>query len=317
MWAAVENHPAVVELLIENGGDVHARSTAGFTALLFAARQGNLKVARILVDAGADVNDHLPDGVSVLALATENVRYEVAAFLLDEGADPNAVNKQGETPLHAAVRTRVPSLRRRAADDLDSLELLNVLLAHGAYPNVRTPKAPRITDAMVASQLRPAIDNVLNLGGATPFLLAAQTADVAAMRLLLDRGADARLATYENTTALMVAAGVGFVEGRARARPETDALEAAKLTVEMGVDINTTNERGQTALHGAVYRAANSIIQFLVSAGARTDLQDELGRTPLELAESGFNQVSSVIRRESSAALLRTLTGRLSRSAPQ
>lgn len=160
---------------------------------------------------------------------------------------------------------------------------------------------------MVASSLRPAIDNVVNLGGATPFLLAAQAADLKAMRILLDHGADPKLATYENTTPLMTAAGVGFVEGRERTRPEREALAAVKLLAEAGVDINAVNERGQTAVHGAVYRAADTIIEYLAQAGARLDVRDELGRTPQQLAESGFNQVSSVIRRERSAALLRRL----------
>jgi ankyrin repeat protein len=207
------------------------------------------------------------------------------------------------------VRSRAPTLRRRAADDPESLGLIGLLIDRGANPNARTPKRPKITDAMVGSAQRPAIDNVVNLGGATPFLLAAQIADLSAMRLMLARGADPRLATYENTTTLAVAAGVGFVEGRERARPESDALTAAKLLIEAGVDVNAVSERGQTALHGAVYRAANDIIRLLVASGARTDIADELGRTPLQLAETGFNQVASVIRRETSAALLRSLSG--------
>jgi len=309
MWAAVENHPAVIEVLLRKGADAKAKSTGGYTALMFATRQGHLDVVQRIVAAGADVNEKAPNNTPVLTLAVENLRYPVATFLLEKGADPNAVNRQGETALHAAVRSRAPTLRRRAADDPESLGFIGLLMDRGANPNARTPKRPKITDAMVGSAQRPAIDNVVNLGGATPFLLAAQIADVGAMKLMLARGADPRLATYENTTTLAVAAGVGFVEGSARARPESDALAAAKLLIEAGVDVNAVSERGQTALHGAVYRAANDIIRLLVASGARTDLQDELGRTPLQLADTGFNQVASVIRRESSAALLRSLSG--------
>ena len=309
MWAAVENHADVVRALLKSHADVYARSNQSYTALLFAARQGHLEVARMLVDAGADVNDVAPNSTSVLALAIENLRFDVARFLLDQGANPNARNRQGETSLHAAVRARAPAgLRRRPLSDADSLELVERLLSYGGDPDARTPKAPRITDEMVNAALRPAIDNILNLGGATPFLLAAESADVDAMRVLLDYGADPRLATYENTTAAMVAAGVGFVEGRARVRPEAEALEAVKLAVEAGVDVGAANEHGQTAVHGAVYRAANLIIQFLAEAGASIDVKDELGRTPLQLAERGFNQVSSVIRRDNAAALLRQMT---------
>jgi ankyrin repeat protein len=105
----------------------------------------------------------------------------------------------------------------------------------------------------------------------------------------------------------MLAAGIGYVEGSRRYRPERDALEAVKLAATAGVDVNASNANGQTALHGAVYRAANAIIRYLVDAGARTDFQDELERTPLKLAEQGFNQVASLIRREAAAALLKEL----------
>jgi ankyrin repeat protein len=151
------------------------------------------------------------------------------------------------------------------------------------------------------------MDNGVNLGGATPYLLAAQAADVEAMRLLQTLGADPRLATYSNNTAVMLAAGIGHVEGSRRFRPERDALEAVKVAVAGGVDVNASNANGQTALHGAVYRAANSIIRYLVEAGARTDFQDELERTPLKLAEQGFNQVASLIRRETAATVLKEL----------
>jgi ankyrin repeat protein len=307
MWAAAEGHTAVVQALVAAGAGPGARSSAGYTALMFAARQGHLDTVRALVDAGADPNVASKDGLPVLMLAIDQLRYEVAGLLLDRGARPNTPNKQGDTALHRAVRGRAPTRRRRAFDEALSADLLKQLLARGADPNARTPKAPRLTDAMVASSLRPAIDNVVNLGGATPFLLAAQAADLTAMRILLEGGADPRLPTYENTTTLMMAAGVGFVEGRERTRPERDALQAVTLLVEAGVDPNAVNERGQTALHGAVYRAGNSIIEFLAARGAPLDVRDELGRTPLQLAETGFNQVSSVIRRESAAALLRRL----------
>jgi len=313
MWAAVEGHPAVVELLVKAGADVRAHSRGQFTALMFAVRQGDADSTRFLVDAGADVNDTVANGMSVLRVAIDNEHYAVAAFLLDRGANPNAVNKQGETALHALVRARAPTRRTRPADEMDSLELMKRLLTHGADPNARTVESPRLTDERVASAQRPAIDNRVNLGGATPFILASQDVDVEAMRLMLAHGADPGLSTQWQTTPLMVAAGVVFIEGSRRFRPERDALEAVTLLIDLGVDVNATNVHGQTALHGAVYRAADSIIRFLAETGARMDLRDELGRTALDLAEQGFNQVASVIRRDRSAALLRELGAESSR----
>jgi ankyrin repeat protein len=310
MWAAAEGHAAVVELLLSRGADVDAvTEEGGFTALTFAVRQGALESARLLIDAGADVDvQATTTGESLLQVAIKNRHYSIAELLLERGANPRAADKGGRTALHALVTARGPVNRERAPgieDTSDGLDLMRALLAAGADPDAMTSGLPKLSDALVPSAIRPIIDNAVNTGGSTPLLLAAQAADAEAMRVLLAGGADPLASTYGGTTALMLAAGLVFVEGSQRFRPESDALEAVRLALESGVDVNAVNEHGQTALHGAVYRAANTIIAALIDAGARTDLADERGRTPLALAEQGFNQVASVIRRERAAELLR------------
>ena len=246
--------------------------------------------------------------------------YTAATMLLEAGADPHALDGQGNGILHDLVRARAPQRRvanqfvdatGRDHSQIDGLELMRMLLQRGADPNARTEPVPivheRWTDEGIFSAGRPLMDNRVNLGGATPYLLAAQAADVEAMRVLAAHGADERLATYANNTAVMLAAGVGYVEGSRPFRAERDALAAVGMALDAGVDVNASNANGQTALHGAVYRAANDIIRRLVEAGARTDFQDELERNPLDLAAQGFNQVASVIRRDKAAALLREL----------
>jgi ankyrin repeat protein len=320
MWASAENHSDLIKVLLAGGAAVDTPSTGNFTALMFAVRQDARDAVRLLIAAGADVNLSGPNGQDPLRTAIANRHYSVAATLLDAGARPMTRDKQGETPLHELIASRSPQRHNDnqfiaagedASPQLSSLELMKKLVAHGADPNARTEPTPvvheRWTDKGIYSAARPFMDNGVNLGGATPYLLAAQAADVDAMRLLQALGADPRLATYANNTAVMLAAGVGFVEGSRRYRAERDALEAVTLAAAAGVDINASNANGQTALHGAVYRAANSIIRFLVEAGARTDFQDELERSPLKLASEGFNQVASLIRRESAAALLKEL----------
>jgi ankyrin repeat protein len=320
MWAAAENHAELIKVLLAGGAVVDARSNGNFTALMFAVRQDAREAVRLLLAAGADVNLTGPNGQDLLRLAINNRHYTLGATLLDAGARPMTRDKQGETPLHELVTSRSPqrhndnqfiALGEGESPQLSSLELIKKLVAHGADPNARTEPTPiiheRWTDKGIYSAARPFMDNGVNLGGATPYLLAAQAADVDAMRLLQTLGADPRLATYANNTAVMLAAGIGYVEGSRRYRPERDALEAVKLAAAAGVDVNASNANGQTALHGAVYRAANSIIRHLVEAGARTDFQDELERSALKLAEQGFNQVASLIRRESAAALLKEL----------
>ena len=270
--------------------------------------------------AGADVNLTGPNGQDLLPLAISNRHYTVAATLLDAGALPTTRNRQGTTPLHELVASR--SAPRHLANQfiapgedetpqLSSVDLMKKLVEFGADPNARTEPTPivheRWTDKGIYSAARPFMDNGVNLGGATPYLLAAQAADVEGMRLLQTLGADPRLATYANNTAVMLAAGIGHRRGVAAVRPERDALEAVKLAVAAGVDVNASTRTVRRRLHGAVYRAANSIIRYLVEAGARTDFQDELERTPLKLAEEGFNQVASLIRRDTSAAVLKEL----------
>jgi ankyrin repeat protein len=320
MWAAADNQAAIVKLLIENGATVDARSRGDLTALMFAVRQDAREAARLLIDAGADVNFSAANGQSALRLAINNRHYTLASALLDAGARVDTRDKQGNTPLHELVTSR--SLQRYTAypspasvgDDpaqIASLNLMKKLVAWGADPNAATEPARVVhekwTDKGIFSANRPLMDNGVNMGGATPYLLAAQAVDVEAMRLLQALGSNPHAVTSAGNTAVMLSAGVGYVEGSRRYRPEKDALEAVKLGLSAGVDPNATNANGQTALHGAVYRAANTIIRHLVAAGAKTDVADELDRTPLKLAEQGFNQVASLIRRDSAAALLREL----------
>ena len=331
MWAAAENHVPIMGLLLEAGAAVDTSSTGGFTALMFAVRQDARDALRLLIEAGAEVNVRIPDPAaqaagrahgtgSLLSMAVTIGHFTAAAMLLDAGADPNARDGRGNAILHDLVRARAPQRRvanqfvdasGRDRSQLDGLELMRMLLQRGADPDARTEPVPivheRWTDEGIFSAGRPLMDNRVNLGGATPYVLAAQAADVAAMQVLAAHGADERLATYANNTAVMLAAGVGHVEGSRRFRSEQDALEAVRMALAAGVDVNASNANGQTALHGAVYRAANSIIRHLVEAGARTDFRDELERNPLDLAAQGFNQVASVIRRDQAAALLREL----------
>jgi ankyrin repeat protein len=290
------------------------------TPLLFAVRQGDLASTRLLVKAGANVNERartpdgqkmgifgdggwtLPsvDGSPALTMALTNGHYELATFLLDSGADPNAASeafpfrtrpnigfggealKPGFTPLHALVAKRARSA------DAGSLAMIKTLIARGADVNARTPsvKAP------VPMQLnpQPAITWV-EVGGVTPFWIAANALDVETMTALVASGADPRLASMENTTPLMVAAGLGTKSrgpSGGLGRKGNVNIEALKKLLEWGNDINAANEHGQTALHAAAFAAAHEAVQFLVDHGARTDLKDSMGRTPLDVANDNL-----------------------------
>jgi ankyrin repeat protein len=301
MWAAAENNAAAVRTLIEAGADPKARSKSGaFSAYLFAARAGHTETARVLLDAGAPVNESLPDGTSALVLAVMNAHYEAAAFLLDRGADPNR-DAQGWTPLHQVVWSRRPNTGSNipgavSTGSLDSLELVRRLLKHGANVNARQKKEPK-----------DGFRNMLNRIGATPFLLAAKSVDVPLMRLLLDSGADPKLTTEDGTTALMAAAGVGIWAPGENPGTDDEALAAVKFAYEAGGGLATdVDKNGETGLHGAMYRAGSiAIAKFLIEKGAKLDVRNNRGWTPLIVAD-GVEYTPNVLKRyPETAAFLR------------
>ena len=297
MWAAERNNTAVVHVLAELGADIHARTDnlssvrgrtfasvppTGFTPLLFAARGGHLEAARVLLDAGANVNDAVSDGQSALVIAAANANWQMAAYLLDRGADPNHA-AAGWNALHQTVRTRRMNIGFGtpgpfASGNVDSVALLRKLIAHGVDVNAR----------MTRNGMRDGQRNRLNRLGATAFFLAAKVTDVEAMRVLLRAGADPLIPTADGTTSLMVAAGLAIwnpgEDGGSLPGQEDEVLEAVQICVEAGHDVDAANYRGETALHGAAFRGANNVVNYLVEQGAGLDARTEDGWSPLAIA---------------------------------
>ena len=307
MWAVAENHDDVVSVLIKAGADVKARSRSGFMPLLFAAQQGNLAIARSLIAAGADPTAAAEDGSDALLLTIESMirgvfepekadgrHRQLALYLIEHGANLNA-QSAGRTPLHSAVWTAQP-------------DLVKALLDRGADPNPRLKKRmPR-----VGRFLGGAFE--VNMAGATPFWLAAHLADVPMMRLLVDHGADPLAASDDGSTPLMMAVGLDNSEGWDRhGRPwrgeRANLLEryliAARYAAELGGDVNAVSKTGLTALHAAALVGGNDLVHFLVDRGARINVADSKGRTPLTVAEGIFSGVFLI--HEETATLLRGL----------
>ncbi len=330
MWAAAGNHAEAVRALIERGAEINTRSAelkypqdrfglegvltilphGSWTALMYAAREGSLEAARALAEAGADLNLTDPDGTTAIALAIINGHFDTAALLLEKGADPNIADTAGMAALYAAVDMNTlgevygrPA--RPSHDKLSALNLIGMLLGHGANPNAQL-KSPALQRAHTPGESTLA-------EGSTPLMRAAKNGDAAAMRLLLENGADPSIAQKNHTTALMLAAGLGRGQGVFAKDYATDRemLEAVKLLVARGVDVNAVNDNGQMAMHFAV-RVSDDIVRFLAANGAKLDVKDKQGRTPLDAALGmGVRGRAGgpVERREATAELVRQLMG--------
>ena len=349
MWAAAQRHPAIVRELVNRGANVNARSNlekwarqttaeprekwlplGAMTPLLYASREGCVECADILGEAGADLNAADPDGITPAISAIINGHYDVAVLLVEKGADVNLADNTGRTALYTAVDfNSIPASNRPPPNVVPnratSLDVIKRLLDRGANPNPRLKKQ---------QPYRTKVDrgNDTMLGaGTTPFIRAAKAADVAAMRLLIAAGADPKLATGNDTAVdvsaatparrggggingLMAAAGVGSKEedSTGRFKTETEIVDAIRICLEAGTDINAVESNGRTALHGAAQKGYDQVVRFLAERGARLDIKDRRGFTPLDaamglLGNGGFDGSRTDVH-ESTAALLRQLT---------
>jgi len=299
MWAAAEDHPDVVQLLIESGAELDARSVplefarfrfnlatmvntvlprGSLTPLMLAARQGSLESARVLVDRGAALNLTDPDGTTATVTAIINGHYDVAALLVQHGADPNLEDAAGMAAVYALVDMHTQPLMinrptRKPSGSVEDLDLLKQILTRGGNANAPL-KAP------ILARYHNIGDGQLG-AGATPLMRAARSRDVAAMRLLLDSGADPKRQAANGATALMFAATPAL--GAAGAAAEKSALEAIALCLDRGGDVNAVNALGQTALHLAGQAGeSDPVVKLLLSRGADRSIRDKQGRAPFD-----------------------------------
>jgi ankyrin repeat protein len=343
MWAVRKNHAALVTLLLDRGASIEAKTRAGakpaarppgagggshgvgivrsgvppqgeqlpapggMTPLLFAARDGRLAAADVLVSAGANLNTPDPNGMTPLLMAITNAKIPVAQLLVDKGADVKAADWYGRTALWAAVEIRNLDLRSGATEngvDRDAaLRLIASLIDRGADVNARVKEFPPQRRYMLPLGSLEWVD----VTGQTAFIRAAQSADVPVMRLLLSKGADPNIKTFNGTSALMAAAGVNWVVGQTYSESPARWVEAVTLCLELGNDVNAVNQMGLAAVHGAANRGSDDIIELLARNGARLDVPDKEGRTPFVWAEGVFLATNSPAAKPSTMALLKRL----------
>ena len=329
MWATAEGHPEMMRALIEAGADVNARSTivnwerqrtseprekwlppGGLTPLLFAAREGCVECTKVLAAAGADLNILDPDLHTPLVLALVNGHFDVAAALIDAGADVNVEDKVGQTALMAAVDAHTMPASNRPApretdDNVGSMDIIIMLLGRGARVDV-----PLRAQIPYRTKLDRGGDGVLG-PGTTPLLRAAKAGDTPVIKMLLDRGANPHAATVRgNVNAVMMAANVAAREEdmTGRSKTQKDAIESIRLLVAAGTDVNAADTQGRTAAHGAALWGLTDVVRFLHGNGAKLDVKDKRGFTPLDTALGlaggfGFDGRAGVARADTAKAI--------------
>lgn len=304
IWAAAQNQPAMIRLLLARGADGNARGIAriwerrvtaegrpkdmnrgGFSALLYAAREGHVDAVRALIEGKVDLDLADPDGTTPLILALMNGHWDAAKLLVEAGADVNLWDWWGQSPLYMAVdMNTLPTSARIDLPTMDyatGIDLIRLLLARGANPNAQLKLKPPFRMLSQDRLSDPMLD-----AGATPLLRAAKAADEPAMRLLLDAGALVDLPNIFGHTPLMAACGAGRGNNPTRGGRQTEAqaIEAAKMLLAAGANVNARTAEGETAVQGAAFRGWGQLIQVLAAAGADLDVLDKDGLSPIDYA---------------------------------
>jgi ankyrin repeat protein len=343
MWASAESQPAMVRELIAHGADVNAhshveewlaqvssepraqhQSYGGFTPLLYATREGCLSCVQSLLEGGAKLNLPDPEGVTPLIMSITNAHFDAAKYLIEKGAMVDKWDWWGRSPLYCAVdMNTIPHGGRADGPSLDEttpLQIIQELLDKGANPNLQLKLLPPFRSVGADR----GVDQMIGVG-VTPLLRAAKALDAPAIKLLLEHGALVNLPNSRGTTPTMAAAGLGSVDADTRGvytTPDVQqrSLASLELLLAAGGEINATDSRGQTPLHGAAFWGWNDVVQFLVDHHANLNAIDMRDKTPIDSAmgRAGGNSRGGqrIDVHPDTAALLKKLGATASIEAP-
>ena len=304
MWANAQSRPEMVAELVKRGADVNARAmvnntatasynpagfmewpsnvsaepragpraAGGFTALLYAAREGCARCVETLISGKVDVNMTDPEGVTPLMMAAQNLHFDTAAILIKAGADVNRWDLWGRNALYLTVDVNtIPHggrADRPSLDETTALDVIRMLLEAGANPNLQLKLLPPYRN----TGSDRGVDGMLTIG-ATPLLRAAKALDAPAVRLLVQHGAKLDIPNNRGIIPVLAAAGMGSVDADTRGWYTTDdtaqrSVDTLKILLDAGADVNAKDPSGKTPLHAAAFWGWNAAVQFLVDRGA-------------------------------------------------
>ena len=241
-YACLYGHYSVAEELLRAGADANMGVPAGpmadddskWTPLTAAADEGFVRCIQLLLERGANPNISCPFWGTALACAAVNGSIDSCRLLLERGADPNS------SLIAPPILTRVIN---RSTQEEPRLEILNLLLQHGADANARDDE------------------------DRTPLHHASQRENGTALaEALLDKGADIHLVEKNNAPALYYAA-------------EAEIYATAELLLARGANPNELTNFGATALYAAVSKV--EIARMLLENGADPNLCSGTVFTPL------------------------------------
>ena len=265
----------VLQVIIEHGADVNATNRNDETALTVACRVGNINAINVLLNTGADPNNADSAGRTPIHHAiTGGCSKEVIQVLIDHGADVNARDIKNATALWNACS--------KGNDDV-----INVLLNAGADANPVEVGGHTCLHAAVMGRcskdiLQAVVDhgadvNATNKGNASALSIACCYGDADAIKILLKAGADTNNAEVDDgNTCLHNAVFTSC------------SKESLQAIIDHGADVNTTNNKGATALVIACLKGHLDAIRVLLNAGADLNITDTNGYTCLHIAADGY-----------------------------
>lgn len=263
---------AAAEALLRSGAPVNGIDKKGRSPLLLSAAFGNADMTSKLITFGANPVLRDTDGASALWHAVKRCRYDSAMVLLQRGAD-GAANKDGQSPLHLAVRS---CPRLALVDALTTLQDVNLADAEG-----RTALwyAASLGRADIADLLlrKNALPGIADSHGMTPLHIAALRNQTEIVTKLVTIGADVTFGTVSGDTPLMLAAA-----GK--------CIACITTLVRDRKAINRKNRFGDTALLIAVRSGNMETTALLLAAGGDISLRNDRRDTASLIAERMGNQ---------------------------